>query len=384
MSLGNGQEDNIKKSHELSEETHLESKHGEKDKEVEGNLVMTEKTDVISKGQLGECEHHTVPAVSEEIMTGDGGSSNEQDDASAIIQEYMEREAHADEFFKIKDSCALENDEGRITGAVETEGYECEATVEPGIDNLLSNSGKEEDKEARASSERTEMEEENDGPLLPLGGVVTERVLLEHTIKVPKNYHTALDDISVALSVNHEIEDPMTLTETVETVMHHDEVKFADPDSNIEVSGDLDRNASNASNNSLFRDARTMDSKKSIARMVGDSNSQVIMLKAETELDADEVPDNSDISDNTKLANIHENEIVSTEKEADDEFMSSRICSSNVEDGTKLVCEPVNLPCKFVDDGKWEEKSSIDIKLLADTPTGRTLTGSNDNYFLIA
>lgn len=148
-SLGNVEEDGTKKLHELLEEANLENRNDENDKAVEEDLVLTEESGQISERQLGEHEHHMDPVVLEKIILGGGESLNEQDDASAIIQEYMERETHGDEFIKINDSYASENGEGRMSGVEEIEGYDCGAAddaernsiAHPGIENMLRDSG---------------------------------------------------------------------------------------------------------------------------------------------------------------------------------------------------------------------------------------------------
>ena len=381
-SLRSGEEANVEYARDLVVEANTGSENDLGKKEIEENVVTTEDFDQVFESQLREQDHHTTePAVSNDQISGDCKGSNEQDDVSAIIQEYMDCETHIVELTKM-DSSSLLN-EGKMT-RVSVEDAETTSVAELGLDKIFNDCGEDEET-LETSTKRMEIVEEDKG-------------MVADVTELPKTNNAAPTDCTAVVPVNCKISE--TSNVDLQTTTQSDEVKIEDVKSNMEVSTELEGSASMALDNSGFRDRKATTSKEKVGRGCGDSNSQAINFLSETKVNEDSVPDvfSDDIHDKLVYEEAHgwndddpDTALVSTRgrkavliDESGDEILEGRIGFDDVEFGSELHKEALNSPPKVEESCRLDEKDSTAIKLMVDSTICSPLTGLDGIYFSIA
>lgn len=242
--------------------------------------------------------------LTEELILEDNARCSEQDTASAIIQEYIDREKAMDEYFEVKSS----NDSTRK--AIFTEASRTGDSVYAGLDKCR-NSGVEEEGACVMTS----------------GSAGSDMAFTERVVEFYKNVPALSVCIDVANGRSNEVS---------ETPLQLDEFNFGSV-------GELDKRASVASGDSISTDDKTAERIANVGKMEVKSSSKECPFRT----------DNSEVDDTDFLYGHRNGEVRSNE--VDTRTMKEVIGIQNVDDATKLV----ELRS---DGGKLsEERNSLDV-----------------------
>ncbi|XP_048424693.1 uncharacterized protein LOC103931695 [Pyrus x bretschneideri] len=242
--------------------------------------------------------------LTEEHILEDNERCSEQDTASAIIQEYIDREKAMDEYFEVKSS----NDS--TCKAIFTEASRTGDAVYAGLDKCR-NSGVEEEGACVMTS----------------GSAGSDMAFTERVVEFYKNVPALSVCIDVANGRSNEVS---------ETPLQLDEFNFGSV-------GELDKRASVASGDSISTDDKTAERIANVGKMEVKSSSKECPFRT----------DNSEVDDTDFLYGHRNGEVRSNE--VDTRTMKEVIGIQNVDDATKLV----ELRS---DGGKLsEERNSLDV-----------------------
>ncbi|KAF3445491.1 hypothetical protein FNV43_RR10667 [Rhamnella rubrinervis] len=338
----------------------------------------------------GKHEHHIDTSISGKLIPGGGESST-------TIQENIGCETLMDELVDGKNSytsmCKL-----RTAGAADINGYDC-ATVEDAQEDSIAKPGLEKmfpDRENKAhamTSGTADMEEiENGAPVLPLNSMGDDTTLTKHGIEFSKISDAAPGASNEIMSSDYE--DQGRPNDTIQATTQVREPKFGSLQKQREVFSYPDKSASISSDSCLFWDGKAANKEENVGKAVGHLNAHVIFYDESNdnvdgvlEVTAGDVNDHyvekqllerNDNGPGPLLVNSHEINIY-TNDEGGDESSDGRIGFENVEDSTKLLGKQLISPCRLNNCCLWGEKSAY-VKSFADTPSGRTVSGSGKEY----
>lgn len=393
--ISGDREQDIVKGTRQSMEGNLRTEHNEKCAKFEENSTIVEYFDQqISKIQHGKHEHHIDPFVSDEIIHAHGESSNEQNDMSTLIQDNMGCEPPLGELIDGKNSytsvCEL-----RTAETAEVSGDDCAAEEDAKEDSIakraLDKMFKDgEDKKAHVTTSKTENigETANRGPVLPLDSMGEETMSPKHAVEFSKNNGAAPGASSEIMSDAYE--DQGTPNGITAAMLQVSEPKFGSLQTRKEVFSDLGKSACLRSDSCLFLNGKAANKDENVRKVVGFANTHVTSLNNETNDNVNGVPEVAadDINDHfvekqlewndngpaSMSINSHGSNIYATFV-GGNESLAGIIGFGNDGDGTKLLGKKLTSPCRLNNGCLWDEKS-MDAKLFADNPIGRTVSGS--------